>query len=147
MLVCILWVCFLGVNGWFPLVTCSSGYITLPSEEHSVTHSNCVGGIEISINFSSTEDRTAVLQSGVKLGWLPSLRGVGIDSQTGDIVSTWKTGSQFEIHVEGGLLPVESVTIPTSIKEKYKLCYVRYKFYDRGKLLFVFILRVTVLYI
>lgn len=109
------------------MVTCS----TLPTIELPVN--NCVGGVELSISFSSAEDRTVVLCSGAKLGWSPALKGININSQTGDIVNTWETGSQFDIHIEGTLLPVELVAIPMSIKEKYKLCYVRYKFYDRGK--------------
>lgn len=123
---------FIGITGWFPLKICSSGYATFPTAEQSF-NSCCMGGVEISINFSSAEDRTAVLQAGAKLGWSPSLKGVGINSQTGDTVATWETDLQFEMDIEGALLPAELVAIPTSVKEKYKLCYVRYKFYDRGK--------------
>lgn len=129
-------ICFLGINGWFPLLICSSGYATLPTAEQSI-NSNCVGGIEISINFNSAEDRTSVLQTGSKLGWSPSLKGISINSQTSDVMATWETDLQFEIHVEGSLLPVEIVAIPTSVKEKYKFCYVRYKFYDRGNYFYV----------
>ena len=115
------------------MVTCSSGYVTLPTVEQQYLNSNCVGGVELSISFNSAEDRTAVLHSGIKLGWTPALRGISIDSETGDTVAIWKTGLQLEIHIEGALLPVEMVAIPTNVKEKYKMCYVRYKFYDRGK--------------
>lgn len=125
---------FLGISGWFPLNICSSGYTTLPTAEKPC-NSGCVGGVEISINFTSAEDRTAVLQSGAKLGWSPSAKGIGVNSQTGDTVATWETDLQFEMQIEGALLPAETVAIPTSVKEKYKLCYLRYKFYDRGKYL------------
>lgn len=129
----ILWLCFLGINGWFPLVTCCSGYDTLPTVEQQSLNTNCVGGVELSISFSSAEDRNAVLHSGTKLGWTPAIKGITINSETGDTMATWKTGLKLEIHIEGALLPIEMVAIPTNIKEKYKLCYLRYKFYDRGK--------------
>ena len=125
---------FLGINGWFPLNICSNGYTTLPTAEQQC-NSSCVGGVEININFTSAEDRTAILQSGAKLGWSPSVKGIGINSQTGDAMASWETDLQFEMQIEGVLLPAETVAIPTSVKEKYKLCYVRYKFYDRGKYL------------
>ena len=123
---------FVGVSGWFPLVSCNSGYDTLPTVEHSAD-SNCVGGVELSVSFSCAEDRTAVLRTGTKLGWSPALKGVSINSQTGDTVITWEEDSQLEIQIEGAMLPIEMVAIPTSVKEKYRLCYVHYKFYDRGK--------------
>ena len=128
----ILWSCFLGINGWFPLVTSASGYDTLPTVEQQSLSSACVGGVELSFSFSSAEDRSAVLHSGTKLGWSPALKSISINSQTGDTVTTWEADSQLEIQIEGILFPVELVAIPTGTKEKYKLCYMRYKFYDRG---------------
>ena len=128
----ILWSCFLGINGWFPLVTSASGFDTLPSVEQQSLSSACVGGVELSISFNSAEDRTAVLRSATKLGWSPALKSISINSQTGDTVAMWEADSQLEIHVEGILFPVELVAISTGTKEKYKHCYIRYKFYDRG---------------
>ena len=102
------------------------------------TNNNCVGGMEMSISFSSAEDRTAILHSGTKLGWSPALKGITINSQTGDAVTTWETDSQLEIQVDGALLSVDTVVIPTRIKEKYKMCYIRYKFYDRGNFFYLY---------
>ena len=119
------------------MVTCSNGYVTLPTVEQQSLNINCVGGVELSISFSSAEDRTAVLHNGAKLGWSPAIKGISINSETGDTMATCKTPLQLEIHIEGAFLPIEMVAIPTSVKEKYKLCYVRYKFYDRGKKYFI----------
>ena len=101
----------------------------LPATEQ-LAGSNCVGGLEMNISFSSAEDRMAILQAGTKLGWTPAVKGIATDTLA---VTQAMSTSLLEIHVEGSLLPVELVAMSAKTKERYKLCYVRYKFYDRGK--------------
>lgn len=101
----------------------------LPATEQ-LAGANCVGGLEVNINFSNAEDRTAILQAGNKLGWTPAVK---TDSLTVHQNKLTVTNSLLEIHVEGSLLPFELVAMSTKTKERYKHCYLRYKFYDRGE--------------
>ena len=110
------------------MVISNIGYDVLPATEQ-LAGANCVGGLEVNISFSSAEDRMAILQAGTKLGWTPVVKGI----TTVTVTQATSTTSLLEIHVEGSLLPVELVAMSAKIKERYKLCYVRYKFYDRGK--------------
>jgi len=118
--------CHSGISRWFPLVISNIGYDVLPVTEQ-LAGTNCVGGLEVNVSFSSAEDRMAILQAGNKLGWTPAVK------HTNTVIQTTSTAALFEIHVEGSLLPVELVAMSAETKERYKFCYVRYKFYDRGK--------------
>ena len=143
--------CFAGVHGWLPLYPPSQNTDeTAPDQIDNPSDPPYVGGIELSLSFSTDEDRQQVLSRALEVGWKPpptAGRGGATDVERGELVGEGgregrerllkdsKCRWKFSVKVTELVLPIEAVTISMSEDPApYMYCFLRYRFFDSGKL-------------
>ena len=142
----VLHICFyLGVCGWLPLYPpAKNSNVAAPEliTNHTST-TEYVGGIEVSLSFSSDEDRELVLSHGQELGWVPAntdrvtldgaVQREGVKGEGKRELKDEKCRWKFSIEVTEVSVPVEAVTILLSQDPApYMYCYLKYRFFDSG---------------
>ena len=145
--------CSVGVRGWFPLYPPLSNSVNHESAPESISnpdlHTAChyVGGVEVSLSFSSDDERKSILARGLEMGWKPPESNMsGLD----ELLELYQGGKGREGEREGGclrnpvcwrfcvnvtelLVPIETVAIAMlEDPAPYLYCFLRYRFFDSG---------------
>ena len=142
--------------GWFPLhppvhtsniVDSAPEIMTNPDTPTALCY---VGGVEVSLSFSSDEDRKFVIARGVEMGWKLSdnsrintafldkeiVTALGEKSGESSDGGGFGSSSRWRFSVKATKLwvPMETITIAMSEDPApYMYCFLRYKFFDSGK--------------
>ena len=130
--------------GWLPLYPpAKNSNIAAPELITNHSSAEYVGGIEVSLSFSSDEERELVLSHGQELGWVPAntdrvavggaVQREGVKGEGKRELKDAKCRWKFSIEVMEISVPVEAVTILLSQDPApYMYCYLKYRFFDSG---------------